>query len=270
MVFEYNKATQGGGTTELPPMKLTTFSDSTYAVGEVIIKTDKKYSGITFSHNTQMTVGGSNNPYVWNNSVYMNYWAINGTAPTGVVGEKGVVLTMNPNVPVDISDYDYVGFQYRKDSSAAILMNLFELTPKEGYTPPEKKYILKDGAFMGGIDTEYKIAGTLTQGTDFVKLASTSYSNGIGVYCEPSLYKRLVFVVNAEGNNTISSRIYSGVSHNTILSYSQNMTAVNLSNYSTPTWVWLCPSVDLKFYDIYLEPNDGASVQALNLDDEEE
>lgn len=269
MVFEYNKATQGGGTTELPPMKLTTFSGSTYAVGEVIIKTDKKYSGITFSHNTQMTVGGSNNPYVWNNSVYIAYWATNGTAPTGVVGEKGVVLTMNPNVPVDISDYDYVGFQYRKDTSASILMNLFTLIPKEGYTPPEKKYILKDGAFMGGLNTEYKTAGTLTQGTDFVKLTSTSYSNGIGVYCDPSLYKRLVFVVNGESTG-MASRIYTGESHNTHWSSSQNITTMNLSNFNTPTWIWFCPSSNARFYDIYLEPIGDAAVQALSLDNEEE
>lgn len=265
MVFEYNKATQGGGSSvEMPLMKITGYSGSNYGISIVVIKTDKKFSEITFTSNTQMTVAASNNSYVWNNGVLINLWATNGTAPTGVVGEKGVVLTMNPNVPVDISDYDYVGFQYRKDASAAMLMSMFELKPKEGYKPPERKYILKDGAFVGQPDVDYKTRGTIGYGDGYV--THSGYQNGIGVYADFTKYKRLVFVSSPVSGNDLTQRMYKGTTPSTLVFNNCFIVANNNSS----DWYWSTPNPAAKTYDIYLEPNDGASVQALSLDDEEE
>ena len=118
--------------------------------------------------------------------------------------------------------------------------------PQGGGSGDGRKYILKDGVFIGQLDVDYKIRGTVTQNVGYI--THSGYQLGVGVYADFTKYKRLVFVSTPVSGN-LNQRMFKGTTPSTIL----YVNCFSVDNSQASDWYWSTPSEAVKTYDIYLE-----------------
>lgn len=231
MVFEYNNAPQGGGGSG-EGYELIKISDELNALGSRTIDVKNIIPNYTEATSDDFVVVAS--------SQATYYWA--GGTSTEI---KALVPTYNASTGIVTIPANR---RMHSDGKNGYAPSYYVYYKNRGSVKPlGRKYILKDGVFVGQLDVDYKLRGTVTQNVGYV--THSGYQIGVGVYADFTKYSRLVFVQTPVSGTGTTSRMYRGATAGTHV-YNTYQT---VANDQPSDWYWSTPNEACKTYDIYLE-----------------
>lgn len=124
---------------------------------------------------------------------------------------------------------------------------------KSGASDP-RKFVIKDGEFIGELNVDYKIDTSYSKENDYLVISGSPYTSGLGIYGDVSKYKRIVFeAIPQSTTGGVESRIYYGDYHTEHWRDSSGLTTVEIELHPSSEFFWYMPRVNARIYNVYLE-----------------